>query len=454
MSSLKPSLLSCAVAFCSLPVMASGSYDSFISDAKIDGKVQTVFFNDENTTTDETSGAWTGAVWLNAQTGYLADFVSVGGSAYRVAKLDMKSGNTKDFSWENASSDLLNRQNEGFGKLGQIWADFKLPESYDGVSANVKIGRQLVETGLITISGSRSIPSAWQGVDANVEMDGFKGKIAWLNEVSRRTQSGFHHIVNEEGKKIDWVMGMQLGYTFELANQRSLELQYRNGLADNYLNAHNGNVWFKMPLYDGSELTLGGMYFYAKQDGDLWGTDERDGSFDNKAESGNLNATLNSGPWTFNAAFNYTKANTASSAESNGYHAIGYYNYYFGANTQGVWDVPTSAIVSDFNFNKEKAWLIGAEYDFSSVGIEGLSLGYTFFYGSGMKAKLVNGGEKDVAEHEHDLTMKYNFSHWGMKGLDFKLQYGYYKNDEAFRQAADMPEAKNLRAWLSYNFAI
>ncbi|KEI69522.1 OprD family outer membrane porin [Endozoicomonas elysicola] len=448
MSSLKPSLLSCAVAFFSLPVLASDSYDSFISDAKVDGKVQTVFFNDENTTDNKTKGAWTGAVWLNAQTGYLADFLSIGGSAYRVAKLDMKDGNV-------GSSDLLNAGNEGFGKLGQIWVDFKLPESYDGLSADVKIGRQLVETGLVTISGSRSVPSAWQGVDASVEMDGFKGKIAWLNEVSKRSQSGFHHIVNEEGKKIDWVMGMQLGYTFELANQRSLELQYRNGLADNYLNAHNGNVWFKMPLYDGSELTLGGMYFYAKQDGDLWGTDEREGSFDNKAESGNLNATLNNGPWTFNAAFNYTKANTASNSSSNGYHTIGYYNYYFGENTQGVWDVPTSAIVSDFNFNKEKAWLIGAEYDFSNIGLEGLSLGYTFFYGSGMKAKDLNTGtEHDVAEHEHDLTMKYDFSQWGMKGLQFKLQYGYYKNDEAFRKATGQNETENLRAWLSYNFTI
>ncbi|MBO9484215.1 OprD family outer membrane porin [Salinisphaera sp. G21_0] len=447
MTRLKPYLLSYAVALFSVPVIASDSYDSFISDAKIDGKVQSVFFDDENTTDNINKGAWTGAVWLNAQTGYLAEVVSVGGSAYRVAKLDMKHGNA-------TSSNLLNADNEGFGKIGQIWVDFKLPDSYEGLSADVKIGRQLLETGLVTISGSRSVPSAWQGVDASVAMDGFKGKIAWLNEVSERTQSGFHPIVNEEGKQIDWVMGMQLGYTFELANQNSLELQYRNGLADNYLTAHNGNVWLKMPLYDGSELTLGGMYFYAKQDGDLWGASERNGSFENKAELGNLNATLNSGPWTFNAAFNYTKANTATNSITNGHHTIGHYNYNFGANTHGVWDVPTSANISDFNLNKEKAWLIGAEYDFSDIGLEGLSLAYNFVYGSGMKAKELNGTEHDVAEHEHDLTMKYNFSQWGMKDLQFKLEYGYYRNDEALRKATGQNESEKLRAWLSYNFII
>ncbi|MFK0570726.1 OprD family outer membrane porin [Endozoicomonas sp.] len=444
MSSFKPSLLSCAVAFLSLPVMANDSYDSFINDAKVDGKVQTVFFNDENTSDNpnKTSGAWTGAVWLNAQTGYLADFVSVGGSAYRVAKLDMKDGNIKDFPDENASSDLLNDSHEGFGKLGQIWVDFKLPESYEGLSADVKIGRQLVETGLVTVSDSRSVPSAWQGVDATVEMDGFTGKIAWLNEVSKRSQSGFHDIENSQHQKIDWVMGMELGYTFELENQRSLELQYRNGLADNYVNAHNGNVCFTMPLYNNSELTLGGMYFYAKQDGDLWNL--KGSAFENKAEAGNLNATVNNGPWTINAAFTYTKADTKNPG------TIGYYDYDFGSNTNGVWDVPTAANVSDFNFHKEKAWLIGAEYDFSDIGLEGLILGYNFFYGSGMKDK--NGS--DVAESEHDINIKYNFGQWGMDGLQFKLEYGYYQNDTGFREATKQDEAENLRAWLSYSFTI
>ncbi|WBA81845.1 OprD family outer membrane porin [Endozoicomonas sp. GU-1] len=184
MTRLKPYLLSYAVALFSVPVIASDSYDSFISDAKIDGKVQSLFFDDENTTDNINKGAWTGAVWLNAETGYLADVVSVGGSAYRVAKLDMKHGNA-------TSSNLLNADNEGFGKIGQIWVDFKLPDSYEGLSADVKIGRQLLETGLVTISGSRSVPSAWQGVDASVAMDGFKGKIAWLMKFPEELSQAF-----------------------------------------------------------------------------------------------------------------------------------------------------------------------------------------------------------------------------------------------------------------------
>lgn len=119
MSSLKPSLLSCAIAFCSLPVTADNSYDSFIADAKIDGKVQTVFFNDKDTSDNKSSGAWTGAIWLNAQTGYFADFVSVGGSAYRVVELDMKDENV-------SSSDLLNADKRGLAN----WARYGLISNY------------------------------------------------------------------------------------------------------------------------------------------------------------------------------------------------------------------------------------------------------------------------------------------------------------------------------------
>ncbi|WP_257266183.1 OprD family porin [Endozoicomonas sp. ONNA2] len=448
MINFKSSLLSYAVALFSLPVIASNSYDSFIGDAKIDGKVQTVFFNDKNTSANTTSGAWTGAVWLNAQTGYLADFLNIGGSAYRVAKLEMKSGN-------QGSSELLNADKEGFGKLGQAWVDFKLPESYEGVSADVKIGRQLVETGLISISGSRSVPSSWQGVDASVNMDNFNGKIAWVNEVSERTQSGFHHIVNAENEQIDWIVGMQLGYTFDLANQRSLELQYNNGLARKYVNAHNGNVIFTTPLHNDSTLTLTGMYYYSKQDGDLWNWTSTNAPFEDKAQSGNLNAVLEHGPWTLNAGVTYTKAKTSSSNQQNGYQTIGNYDYNLGSNTEGAYNVPSNAIYSSFNFDKETAWMVGAEYDFSSMGINGLSLGYNYIYGSGMKARhIASNTEQDVNESESDLTLTYKLSQPELKGLQLKVEYAYYKNSDAFYNATGQNEARDLRAWLSYSFAI
>ncbi|WP_095211273.1 OprD family outer membrane porin [Endozoicomonas ascidiicola] len=464
MSIFKPSILSYAVAVLSLPAMANHNNDSMDDIGKIDGKVQSVYFDEENKGADEITkhkGAWTGALWLNAETAHFADVVGFGASFYQVVKIDMKDR----YAREGGSDGLLhdhqdennpyNNYSEGFGNLGQLWVDFKLPETNDGVSANLKAGRQLVETGLITISGSRSVPSAWQGVDAAVDLDGLTGKIAWVDKVSMRTQSGFHDIQNDKGEKIDNVIGMELSYTFDLGNQSSLEIQYRNGLADKYVQSHNGNITYKLPLYDGSELTLAGMYYHAKEDGKRWSWENiNDTPFEKKAESSGVSATFDTGPLSLTAAFTYSKAKTVAKAQKNGYHAIGYYDYYFGANTQGAFDMPTASIYSDFNYDKEKAWLIGGEYDFSESGLKGLSLGYNFVYGSGMKAEKVGGKSKDVSEYEHDVTVKYNFANVGLKDLNLKAQYAYNHNDKEFRMATGQANAKYLRAWLSYSFEI
>ncbi|WP_067517481.1 OprD family outer membrane porin [Endozoicomonas ascidiicola] len=461
MSIFKPSILSYAVAVLSIPAMANHNNNDSMDDiGKIDGKVQVVHFDEENKGFNDKSieanrhkGASTGALWLNAETAHFADVVGFGASFYQVVKIDMKDRNEAIHDG-NGTDGLLNDSYEPFGNLGQLWVDFKLPETNDGVSANLKAGRQLVETGLITISGSRSVPSAWQGVDAAVDLDGLTGKIAWVDKVSKRNQSGFHDIQNDKGDKIDNVIGMELSYTFDLGNQSSLEIQYRNGLADKYVQSHNGNISFKMPLYDGSELTLGAMYYHAKEDGKRW--DLQTSAFEKKGESSGLNATFDAGSLSLTAAFTYSKAKTASGAkaEGNEYYKIGYYDYYFGENTQGAFDMPTASIYSNFNYDKEKAWLIGGEYDFSDSGMIGLSVGYNFIYGSGMKAEKVGGKSKDVSEYEHDVTVKYNFESLGLKDLNLKAQYAYNHNDKEFRMATEQGNAKYLRAWLSYSFEI
>ncbi|WP_299732169.1 OprD family outer membrane porin [uncultured Endozoicomonas sp.] len=447
--------------------MANHNNDSMDDIGKIDGKIQSVYFDQENKDADsvtEHSGAWSGALWLNAETAHFADVVGFGASFYQVAKIDMKDRNETTNNG-GGSGGLLNSDNDGFGNLGQLWVDFKLPDMNDGVSANLKVGRQLVETGLITISGSRSVPSAWQGVDAAVDLDGLTGKIAWVDKVSMRTQSGFHDIQNAKGQKIDGIIGMELSYTVDLGNSSSLEFQYRNGLADKYVKSHNGNITYKLPLNNDSTLTLAGMYYHAKEDGKRWVWDDAvtpgkesefsPAPFKDKAESMGLSATFDFDSLSVMAAFTYSKASTATSVHTaEGYEYIGNYNYYFGDNTQGAYGMPTSSIYSDFNFDKEKAWLIGGEYDFSESGLKGLSLGYNFIYGSGMKAEKVGGKSKDVSEYEHDVTVKYNFVNVGLKDLNLKAQYAYNHNDKEFRMATGQANAKYLRAWLSYSFEI
>lgn len=445
MSSLKPSLLSCVIALLSLPASAVDYSNPFIRDAKVDGLVQTVFFNEKDTSINQTRGAWTGAAWLNAETGYIANFLNVGGSAYRAAKLDIKTSNV-------GSASLLNAADEPFGKLGQAWIHVKLPQPIYGVNAGIKAGRQLVETGLLSTSVARSIPGSWQGVDASLSFHNFNAEVGWFNRINERDQSGFHDVVNSEGEKIDWVVGTQLSYTFDLGNHRSLEFQYNNGLAKDFVLGQNGNAFFTATLCDSSILTLAGMYYYARQHGNLWIGNTS--GFENDAQSGNVYAVLAGSSWTLNAGISYTKAKASVNNQLNGFQALGFYYDQFGENTRGTFNASTSAIFSNFNFDRETAWVVGAEYNFGSVGLEGLSLSYNFLHGSGMRVIGPNGVEHRVRESENDLVLTYNFHQPELKGLTLRLKYAYYTNSEAMFMATDQGEQQIVRAYLVYQFSI
>lgn len=347
----------------------------------------------------------------------------------------MKAGNVN-------AGNLLTADGEPIGKLGQAWVHIKLPQAYEGVNAGIKAGRQLADTGLLSTSTGRSVPSSLQGVNASLDIGGFNGGIGWFNRVSERTQSGFHHVLNSDNKTIDWLIGTQLSYTVGLEGKRSLELQYNNGMAKDFVIGHNGNVIFTTPMHNDSTLTLGGLYYYAKKHGDLWDNS----GFNDDAQSGNLYAVLESGPWTFNAGVSYSKAKLSQ--------GLGYYYDQFGENTHGTFDSTTAAIFSNFNFDDETAWVLGAQYDFSGFGLEGLSLGYNFFHGSGMKVKGSNGSEHSVQESENDLTLIYNFPQPELKGLELKVTYVYYTNSEAMVVPSGQGEQKNLRAYLIYHFSI
>ena len=105
---------------------------------------------------------------------------------------------------------------QGFGKLGQAWVDLKLPNSIDNVSGHIQAGRQLVYSGLISSSGSRSAQSTWRGYKLEGQVYDFDLGLAFVDQMSLRNQSGFHDLTNFSGKQIDNIVGGELAYTFNL----------------------------------------------------------------------------------------------------------------------------------------------------------------------------------------------------------------------------------------------
>lgn len=304
------------------------------------------------------------------------------------------------------------------------------------LGANFKAGRQIIYNGLISSSGSRTLPSSWQGYNLNGTVYAVQYGFAYVDKMSLRNYAGFDDLEDFNGNQIDYIMGGQLRY-----KANGLELLYRNGFSKDFLQAHNVKLGYTFALAEGTDLTVDTRYFQTKKDGDLWdGNAWYDPAFDDKAQHYSVNGKLTMNDWTFAAAVSYTKA------ESEG--NLGKYYYDFGKNTHGIWDAETSAFGEDFMYDGETAFKVGAEYDFANLGAKGLVLGYAFHYGSGMKA---DNGES-VSEHEHDFLITYAFQQESLKGLSFKMKYGLYKNDEALRNTIGHGKRNDLRTWLDYKF--
>ncbi len=464
-SGFKKSLLPGAISMAMvMMVNANASNDNqFLDDAHLNGKLRTVYYNVEDIYDKSQgkkpyrAGAWTGALHVNLQSGYLGDFLAIGGSAYGVVKLRMDKN-----KFSNAYQ-LLDENNDGFAKLGQLWADLKfsnddhLPAEQQ-FSGHVKIGRQLLYNGLISSSGSRSVPSTWQGINFNGTVNNLKLGLAWVDKMSLRNEDNFNDLVNfNDGNpgRIDYIIGGEITYTFNLADDSNLTLKYRNAFSKDFLQAHNGDLSWEKPLGDALELELGAKYYRTKKDGDLWnGSAWYKPAFDDNATAVNLNGSLSFMAWRFYGAVSKFRARTSQRKYSSaGFAPPGVYYYDFGKNTHGIWDLPTSAFAEDMIYDNETVWMLGLDYSFEALGAQGLTMGYAYHYGSGMEVTEKNTGrKKSVAENEHDIHVNYAFPE-PLKGLKFKLEYGRYRNDLALRQAVSKEE-NDLRIWLDYNFTI
>ena len=126
MKRLNKNSLACAIA--TLGLTSSCIEAGFIDDGTVGGKLRTVYYdieksdriNTENGAKKDASytGAWTGSLMLDAESGYWQDVIGFNASLYGVTKLDMNEKNGR-------SKELLNDSNEGFSKLGQAFVKIK-----------------------------------------------------------------------------------------------------------------------------------------------------------------------------------------------------------------------------------------------------------------------------------------------------------------------------------------
>ena len=419
----RKSVLPLAIAAAVAASSAQANFSNFIDDASVGGKLRAVYMDVDSRDSFDSrgrskdAGAATESLTVDFRSGYVFDTIGFDASYYGVVALD--EGKTR-----NAKNLLPYSSKQNFAKLGQAYIKGKFGSKDAGFS--FKAGRTRIYTGLISGSGSRSIPSAWQGIDTDFNYNGLNVGVAWVNAVLPRDTPDMKQMETKGGERIDNILGMEASYKFN----NGLSLKYLNGFAKDYVKGHQITAKHKY----GKTLAVEASYRISQENGDLWnGTGGWGGNgFEDKAQTYDLNIKYNIGKGYVRAGFGYTEADNYGDNTGRHYYDFGKYSY-------GAWYTWTnSGLIEEFYWNGEKVIALGAGYTFDN----GVNLSYKFRHGFGID--VATGG--DAKETEHGIDMKYKFK--DIKGLSTRIRYAQYRQN-------DVPGENNenqVRAYLDYKF--
>jgi hypothetical protein len=109
-----------------------------------------------------------------------------------------------------------------------------------------------------------------------------------------------------------------------------------------------------------------------------------------------------------------------------------------------------SLMLSDFNRADEDAWLVGASYDFSELGIEGLSVFAKYARGYNAKSSISgSAGEALPNQEEFDITFDYRLEKGPLKNLWLRFRYAFLNQD-----GPEAVDSDNIRIILNYDIPI
>lgn len=374
----------------------------FFADTQLEAHFRTYYLRQDRTN-DVQSEAWAMGGSISYRSGWLADLFQVeveGFTSQPIVAPESKGG-----------TGLLQPVQEGYSVLGI--ANGKL--RYEGIE--LIGGRQYLDLPFVNRNDSRMIPNTFEAITLQTTQGELKLTAGYAWNIKGRTADEFVSFTEFAGLEED--RGLAWG-----------------GLIwDPDTNFHGG-------VYAGVVPDLGGRAYgemgYGRELSDGW-HGRIDGQFTYQFESGDdLLGDLAEDTWFF--------AIRAAASRAGAVFRLGL--GFSGPNASTAFYGSTAYYIDlmqrTFNRPEEKALLASVSYDFSGLGIEGLTAIVNFAAGFDGE---VDGGRSD--SQEVDLTLDYRVTKEGwMKSFWFRLR-GSWLHD----QGADS-DGTQVRAILRYDFPV
>jgi hypothetical protein len=348
--------------------------DPFFRDTKLGVNLRTYYFYQDNypNTTPQISEAWAIGGSLSYQSGWFLDHFALGAVLYTSQPLYAPD--------DRDGTHLLKPGQEGYTVLGQLYGRVKLLEQNF-----VNLYRYGYNTPFINENDNRMTPNTFEGYTfqgASGGKDGapgFRYGGGYITKIKERDSDEFVWMSKDAGATVDRGVALA-GANFALGRFSIGAFDY---YCDGVINIGYAEANYTLPLTQKLGLLFAVQF-----------TDQRSVGADLlKGYAFSVNQLGAKGEMSYGGAV-FTLGFTTDSS---------------GADLQSPWgDYPgyTSVQVQDFNRAGEKALLVKASYDFTGLGLEGMTAEALFVHGWDRINPSTGKGVPNENELDLDLQWK------------------------------------------------
>jgi hypothetical protein len=355
---------------------------AFFRDTKLNLNIRTYYFNRDKYD-DSNSEAWALGGSLSYQSGWFLDHFGVGTVLYTSQKL---------YGPEDRDGTLLLKPGQhGYTVFGQLYARVKLIEDNF-----VNLYRYEYNTPYINKNDNRMTPNTFEGYTFNGAYGGkdgapgFKYGGGYITKIKERNSDHFVWMSQDAGAeaKRGVVLG---GGNFSYKGFTLGAIDY---YSDDILNIFYTEGSYKLHVTDRLGLLFAAQFSDQRSTGDdlLKGYSFDTNQMGVKSDISYGGAIL---------TFGYTKVTSRQADMQNPWS--GYPGY-------------TSVQVQDFNRAGEDAFMVKASYDFTRLGLEGVTAYALFVHGWNRVASVAD-------ENEFDADIQWRPQWKFLKGLWFRTRY-------------------------------
>jgi imipenem/basic amino acid-specific outer membrane pore len=319
--------------------------------------------------------AWAGGGWVGYETGWLANVLRLGVVGYTTQPIRAPS--------DTDGTSLLKSGQYGFWTLGEAYASIKLHHQV------FTAYRQHLDEFEVNPQDDRMIPNLFEAYALRGTLGGHLSYVAgYVTRMKLRNQSEFDNMaqtaVNQYGRGNSVPStGLYLG-ALRYTPRHDVTLSASTYHVPDILSSGYSDIAWSAPMPEPMRLTLSSNVMVQGSSSDtLIGKPFSTWSAGGRAILGWHDATV----WTA-----YMQTGSAS-------------NY---RTPYGQWIGYGKMITKDFNRANERAFQVGATYDFAGLGIHGLSFRGSGTFGSG--AINPDSGAEVTQNTEFDFDLEYKFA--------------------------------------------